>query len=229
MPRTLLDLSRSYAAGQLDQQAYRQQRLRLIRQLLQATADVTLPVRADGSAAPGVDSTRDAKGSAAPSVDSTRDYTPTRAMALAGSGRRMKAFIAAGLLLSVFVVVAVLGVRPVDGPWVTPARNPEDLVSKAASLAVVQETPLQRHLASMLSQERWTRVQLQQFRRAWQASTEAVLLQTRQDPRYRQLVALLESQVRVLEALDPEGIEASVTDRIRLLEQLRRQVSTVGS
>jgi hypothetical protein len=216
MSRTLLDLSRRYAAGQLDQQAYRQQRLSLIRRQLQAIGDVTLPVRADRAAVVS-------------GADSTRDYTPTRAMALAGSGRRLKTFIATALLLIVFVVVAILGSRLVDGPRVTPARNPEDPVSKAASLAEVQETPLQRHLASMLSQERWAKMQLQQFLRAWQGSTAAVLQQTRQDPRYRQFVALLESQVRVLEALDPEGLDVSVTDRIRLLEQLHRQVSTVGS
>jgi hypothetical protein len=211
MSRNLLELSRSYAAGQLDQQAYRRLRLRLIRRLLQASGDQTLTVRVAGSGATG--------------VDSTRDSTPTQAMALGVPERWMNRVLVTGLLLSVLVFVAVLGVRLLAEPRSTAAHSPEALVSAAASKAA----PLQRHLAALLSQERWSRVQLQQFSRAWQASTATVRQQTRQDPRYRQLVALLVSQVQVLEALDPEGVDAAITDRIRLLEQLQRQVSAEGS
>ncbi|MEH6823600.1 MAG: hypothetical protein V7629_06815 [Motiliproteus sp.] len=211
MPRTLLDLSRSYAAGQLDLQSYRRQRLTLIRQLLQATEDVTLPVRAGVPIAP-VD-------------DSTRECTPAQTVTLTDSERRMKMIIAASLLLIVFILVAVLGVRLVDAPSSSPGRNSEGVVSPAA----LPETQLQRHLAAMLSQESWSTVPLQQFRRAWQTSTEEVRLQTRQDPRYLQLVELLGSRVLVLEALDPEGNDSSITNRIQLIEQLRQQVSAVDS
>ncbi|MFT6915154.1 MAG: hypothetical protein ACJAWL_001457 [Motiliproteus sp.] len=233
MSRTLLALSRSHAAGQLDQQMYRRLRLRLIRRLLQTSGEQTQPAAAGGSGA---------DDSGADSVDSTRDYTPTRAMALAGSERRLNSVITTGLWLAGAMVVTVLGMWLLDATRSAAVYNLEGRVSTDASQAASQaekltatlttttetETPLQHHLARLLSQERWSGVQLEQFSRAWQASTATVLLQIRQDPRYRQLVTLLESQVRVLEALDPEAVDVAITERIRLLEQLLQQILVRG-